>query len=248
MINAVIVDDEEFSRKNLQLLLSKHCAETIKVLAECDNIDDAFSLINKLKPGVVFLDIEMGSHTGFDLIAKFPQPEFRFIFVTAYDKYALKAIKFCALDYILKPVNHNELIQAIAKFKTLTNITEKENIKNLINNLKTPNHKSNKITIPTTTGFTLVPVENIQYMKAENSCTMIYVNNNNKLCSTISLGDYEDLLSEYTFFRTHHSYMVNKEFITDYVKGEGGQVVLQAGDIVPISKRRKLEFLDWLNA
>jgi two-component system LytT family response regulator len=246
MLKAILVDDEEKSRKNVQLLLQKHCADAVQVLGESDNVNDAFTLITKLKPNLVFLDIEMGQQTGFDLIAKFPQPNFKCIFITAYDQYALKAIKFCALDYILKPIDYKELQQAVAKAKAVLEQPEKENMQNLISILKQPNHKSNKVVIPTAKGFNFIPVEHILYIEAEKGYTFIHCTNNQKVCSTTSLGEYEDLLSEYTFFRTHHSYLINKEFVTGYIKGEGGEVTLTTGSTVPVSKRRKTELMEWL--
>jgi two-component system, LytTR family, response regulator len=247
MIRAIIVDDEAYARKNLQLLLHKYCENVVEVIAESDNVADAYTLINKLKPSVVFLDIEMGEQTGFDLLAKFPQPEFTCIFITAYDKYAVKAIKFCALDYILKPIDYKELQLAVAKAKNALKEPEIANMQNLITVLKKPNNKTNKLAIPTATGFKLMPVQNIMYLEAEKECTFIYCNNDQKLCSTIALGEYEEILSDYTFFRIHHSFIINKEFITSYVKGEGGEVILPTGKNLPVSRRKKMEFLDWLN-
>lgn len=246
MIRTIIVDDEAFSRKNIVLLLQKYCSETVEIIGESDNVNDACALITTLQPSLVFLDIEIGYQTGFDVLAKFPQPTFRCIFITAFDQYALKAIKFCALDYILKPVDHHELQQAVAKATTALQQSDKTNMHNLIENLKKPNHKTNKITIPIINGFKLLAVENILYMEADKDYTFIHCTNNQKLCSTTGLGEYEDILADYSFFRTHHSYIINKDFVTDYIKGDGGEIVLHNGKMIPVSRRKKQSFLDWL--
>lgn len=246
MIHAVIVDDEPMARKNLALILAQYFNADIKVVGEAGSVAEAYALIETVNPDLVFLDIEMGDETGFDLINKFESKEFDIVFVTAFDQYAIKGIKFCALDYLLKPVNIQELQQTLVKVKQNANRSRSENIKSLKHVLKNPGNVNNKIAIPTLTGYSMIPVSAILYLSAEKGYTYIIYQPNKKICSSTNIGNYEDLLHDYGFFRVHHSYIVNKEHIERYVKGEGGEIIMENGEVIPVSRRKKTEFIDWL--
>lgn len=247
MIRTIIIDDEPLARKNLALILNKFCKPDIEIIGEAGSVQEAELMIRRLLPQLIFLDIEMGAETGFDLLAKFEKPEFSIVFVTAFDQYAIKAIKFCALDYLLKPVNIGEVQQAIERVKKLPAAERKESIISLADVLKNPGSISNRLAIPTLQGYTMLPVESIIYLTAQKDYTLIHCAGKAPLCSSSNIGYYEEMLAGYGFFRLHHSHIINRKHMQAYYKSDGGQVQMNDGTFIPVSRRKKQEFLDWLN-
>ncbi len=243
MINAIIVDDESKSRATLNSLLEKHCKQ-IKVLSLADSVDNALLAIEKYEPDLVFLDIEMPFGNGFTLLEKIKNPPFEIIFVTAYDHYAIKAIKFSALDYLLKPIDVDDLISAINKIENKQKSASKSNesIELLISNLKLKG-KSAKIAIPTFEGLQMLKAEDIIKCTAQESYTQITLVDGSKHLVSRILKEYEDLLSDYNFFRVHHSCLINLSHVVKYIKGDGGYVVMSDGESVEVSRRKKNELL-----
>jgi two-component system, LytTR family, response regulator len=248
MLKAVLVDDDSRDMELMEMLLQKYCAADILVAGRAQNVQTAASLILELKPDVVFLDIELGGESGFDLLAKFTHFPFRVIFVTAYNQYAIKAIRFNALDYILKPVEITELVNAVAKMKQAERLPVDAELKNLLHTLAHPSQKTNRVAIPTLTGYQMVSINDIQYCEAKKEYTYIYCVNQPPVCSSINLGEYEELLREYAFCRVHHSYLVNKDHVRQYVRGEGGELLIDKDIAIPVSRRKKQEVVDWLTA
>lgn len=242
MIKAIIIDDEEHCCESLTLLLGKYC-KNVDVVVCTQSLTEAKQLIEKHQPDVVFLDVEMPKGTGFDLLGTFNEINFEVIFTTAYNHYALKAIKFSALDYLLKPINAEELITAVAKIKPerLNN----KNAENLINNLK---GNANRIILNTSTGLEFVEVPEIIWCKAESNYTYIYLTNNRKVLATKTLKEFEELLTEAGFFRVHHSNLINLKHMVKYVRGEGGHVIMSDGTNVYVSARKKSDFLRALDS
>jgi two-component system, LytTR family, response regulator len=246
MLKAIIIDDDNRDEKILEILLHKYCAQEISLIGAAGNITAAYQLILESKPDLIFLDVELGNETGFDLLSKFTYYSFNVVFVTAYDKYAVRAIKFSALDYILKPVNLDELVKAVQKATKVESISIEKEIRNLLKTIARPGNKTNQIAIPTLNGFQLLPVEEIIYCEAKKEYTLIHCVDQTTLYSSINLGEYEDLLQEYSFLRVHHSYVVNKQHAKQYIKGEGGELLLRNNLQVPVSRRKKQEVVEWL--
>jgi two-component system LytT family response regulator len=246
MLRTLLIDDEARARENLSILLQKYCSADVKVIGESGSVENGQSDILKLKPDLIFLDIEMGKGTGFDLLSKFDHYPFKVIFVTAYDHYAIKAIKFSALDYLLKPVTIKDLIDAVNKAKAAIGFNKDPQFQTLFEVIKKPKQKTNRIAIPVQDGYKLLPVDQIIFCQAQKEYTYIHHVNGEIICSSLNLGEYEDLLNEYDFFRVHHSYVINRQYIQRYIRGEGGEIITNDNQHIPVSRRKKDEFLAWL--
>jgi two-component system LytT family response regulator len=248
MIKYVIIDDEEKSIDTLSFMLKKYCEYDIEEEGVATNISDAYNLIKTQKPDLVFLDIEMPFGSGFDLLEKFDSLNFQVIFTTGFDHYAISAIKFSALDYLLKPISINEL--NIAVKKAIVKIEEKtgfDNLYHILQNLKYPRHNSNKIPLPSINGLDMVSVDQIIYCQADEDYTQIFFKDGSRKVVTKSIKEFEEILIHYDFFRVHHSYLINKSYIKKYTKGEGGTITTDLGHEIPVSRRKKPEFLHWVN-
>lgn len=243
MIRAAIIDDEAKSRSILSNLLHRLCPD-VNIVIESDNITRGADDLNDNDVDLVFLDIEMPDGTGFDLLNRLTQKNFDVIFITAHNEYAIQAIKNNALDYLLKPVNILELKQAIKKAQN--RLHERLNMKNVKALAIEPiSHNSiGKIAIPIGDGLEFVNIDSIVRLLAKGSYTQIYCENNISYMSSRSLKDYEDMLPQKTFFRTHNSHIINLGHIKHYHRGNGGYVTMADGSVIDISKRRKKEFLD----
>src|SRR5450432_1943195 len=216
MINALLIDDNIHDLALFRSLIIENCQYEINIIGEAMNIEDGYKKITLLKPQLIFLDIEIGRYTSFKLLERFHEFPFKVVFVTAYDKYAIKAIQFNALDYILKPVNSFELLRCVKKIAgSLTNLYQ-ENISSLIHCLHHPFNITNPIAIPVLEGFIMIPVGKIIYCEAKGEYTNIYLEDKRTICSSKGLGEYDELLSDYNFFRIHHSFLVNKIHIQKY--------------------------------
>ncbi len=248
MLTCIIVDDETRSVQTLETIITNFCIDKVSVIGTANNIEEAYPLIKKVNPNIVFLDIEMPHGSGFDLLEKFDSVNFEVIFTTGFDQYAVTAIKFSAIDYLLKPINITELQESIERaIKRIENRTSQNNFKVLIDNLKTPKDKNNKIPLPVINGLEFVTIGSIVYCEADEDYTHVFLVDGTKMIVTKSIKDFEDHLSNYDFFRTHHSYLINKAYIKKYTKGEGGTILTELNTEIPVSRRRKSEFLDWIN-
>ncbi len=246
MIRVLIIDDEKHCCDNLQWQLQQYCPE-IEVMAVCNTAQKGLQLIQHHHPQLIFLDVEMPGMTGFEMLKVLPEINFDIIFTTAFDQYAIRAIKFGALDYLIKPIDKDELREAINKF---INRTQRDSLKQL-NALLTHIRKSNdlsfqKIALPTLHGYELVPLTNIMYCESSSNYTNIHLNNGQHLLISQTLKDIEDLLDMQPFFRVHNSYVVNLQYAVRYIKGEGGSLVLNNDITVPVSRNKKEELLKLL--
>jgi two-component system, LytTR family, response regulator len=243
VIRAVVIEDEEFSRTMLLRLLHEHCRQ-INVIADADSVKTGLTAIAEQKPQLVFLDIELQSETAFEILEKLPEINFELIFTTAFDSYALKAIKFCAIDYLLKPIDLNELLIAVGKAeKRLNHQYLNQNLEALLNNLKSGSLNNHRIALPTLEGLLFVSVSDIIYCESSGPYTKFILKQTDKILTSRHLKEYEDLLSGYNFFRIHKSYLVNVQEIKKYIRGEGGQLIMSNGAALSVSKRRKENFL-----
>jgi two-component system, LytTR family, response regulator len=247
MINAVIVEDEKKSREVLESLIRQNNPE-VNILGVADSVEHGVELIRKSNPELVFLDIEMADGSGFDLLEKLPNASFEVIFTTASDQHALRAIKYSAIDYLLKPIDGDELKLAIEKItkKQLGN-TNLENLKFLLQNFRKPSESYSKITLPTGNAYEIVNVKEIIRCEADGSYTSFFLENKKKLLVSASLKHYEDLLPTDEFIRVHHHHLININHVVRYLKTDGGYAVMSDGTQIEISRRKKDSFLQRLN-
>lgn len=240
-MKSIIIDDEKHCIKTLSKLLETNFPE-IKILATCFDSTKAYDLIVKHKPDFIFLDIEMPFLNGFDLLSKFEPLDFDVIFTTAYDSYAIKAIKFSALDYLLKPIDKDELAFAIEKIKDKMGFISKAQI----DMAKTFNTKQlpDTIALPTMDGLTFTSVNDIVHCTADGSYTRLFMLDKSEILLSKTLGDVDELLSDYNFFRIHHSSLINLKEVKKYIRGEGGEVVMSNGKNLMVARTRKTEFLN----
>jgi len=243
-IKSIIVDDEKHGRENLAGILSKYCPEVV-LLGEANSVESAKELIQEQNPDLVFLDIEMPKATGFQLLEHFRDFRFEVIFVTAYDNYAIKAIRFSAADYILKPININDLMAAVEKVgERIRQKQENQRVKQLFHNISRPGDP--RIGLPTADRIEFVEVNKIIRCQGEGNYTHIYFEGNKNLMVAKTLVEFEDLLQEHGFVRIHKTHLVNLKHVVAYVKTDGGALQLSNGDKIAISRRRKEEVLKQL--
>lgn len=245
-LSAIIVDDEKHCSERLQKLLLKHCNDSVEVTAIADNISDAVTFIEETKPDIAFLDIQLGNHTGFDLLERLSKVNFAVIFTTAYEQYAVKAFRFSAIDYLLKPIVSDDLIDAVNKVKASQKLKE-DDWRLLLNNVRNQLITGNKkIAIPTLTGFQLIALKDIVRCKSDGNYTWIFLSDQSKRVVSRTLKEFERMLQEDGFIRVHHAHLVNINFIKEYHKGNGGYVILSDQSEIEVSVRKKDALLEYL--
>lgn len=238
MITAIIVDDEPYSCESLVSLLERYCPE-VKILDICYSGADALKAIEEQTPTLIFLDIEMPHMNGFEMLQKLPSINFSIIFTTSYDQYAIKAIRFSALDYLLKPVDSDELQAAVKKVLSKSHETVPQQIEMLLHKLTHPIIAVNKIAIPTIDGLQLLLIETIIRCSSESNYTELHLKNKKKITASRTLKEIEEMLVDYSFLRVHHSHLVNLNEVEKYVKGDGGYLILSDGTNIGVSRSRK---------
>jgi two-component system LytT family response regulator len=239
MIKAILVDDEMHGLDTLSILLADFCPEVL-VIDRCSSAKKALESIAKAKPDLLFLDIEMPVMNGFELLEQFTEIPFSVIFTTSYDQYAIKAIRFSALDYLLKPVDPKELIVAIHKVKKKKNPPTSEQLQMLMEQLQHREGPLTRIAIPTSEGFELVPADQVVRCEADDNYTYLFLKNKTRIIASRTLKEIEEQLREFpSFLRVHHSYIVNLNEVLKYVRGEGGYLVMTDGSTVNVSRSRK---------
>ncbi len=237
VIRSIIVDDEKHSRGNLAGILESYCPET-EVVGSATSVSEARALIEKTDPDLVFLDIEMPGANGFQLLEQLQDFRFEVIFVTAYGNYAIRAIRFSAADYILKPINIDDLQAAVRKVSS--RIREKEEnlrMKQLVHNLNRPDNP--RIGLPVGDRIEFVEVKTIIRCQGESNYTHIFFEGNKHLLVAKTLVEFEELLGDYSFIRVHKAHLVNLDHVVAYIKTGGGSLQLSDGHEVAVSRRRK---------
>ncbi|WP_337043216.1 LytR/AlgR family response regulator transcription factor [Emticicia sp. 17c] len=244
-MKAIIIDDEQKSRNLLKELLNRYCPD-VEVLDSAANAQQGIELIRKNTPDVVFLDIYMPDIDGFQLLDLLGDINFDIIFVTAYNEFAVKAYKYTAFDYLLKPVIPDDLQKTIERLKLKHEKSKlNEQLSLLLKIWKTPKELPNKLIINSLDGITLLNISEIICLEADGPYTTIFTANDGKIVSSKNLREYEDVLTEHHFFRTHHSFMVNLNHVKKFIKADN-LLVLTNGQTVDVSKRKKEEFLEML--
>ncbi len=239
MIEAIIIDDEVHCIETLSILLKENCAD-VKVMEQCRSAKKGLEIIEKLKPDLVFLDIEMPAMNGFEMLEQLNEIPFAIIFTTSYDQYAIKAIHFSALDYLLKPIGRDELISAVKKVQEQRHLPMAEQFQMLLKKINEKEYHFSKIAVPTSDGFELVSADNVIHCEADDNYTYLYLKNKSKIVACRTLKEIEAQLQDFNFFvRVHHSHLVNLNEVTKYVRGDGGYLVMSDGSAVNISRSRK---------
>ncbi len=245
MIKAILIDDEKNSRESLRKKLQSHCPE-VQVVAECANGEEGLAAIEQHQPDVVFLDIEMPHMNGFTMLQQLPQKNFALIFTTAYNQYAINAIRHSAIDYLVKPVEVTELVAAVAR----VTLQKKEHLQKgqleILDQLLSRQQAPAKIAVATSAGLEIIEIEKILYLEATNNYTFIHTAGEKPLLASKTLKEFEDILPPELFFRIHNASLVNLAAIKKYNKGEGGQVTLVNGTLLDVARRRKEELLQLL--
>jgi len=238
MLKAIIVDDETGSSESLSILLERNCPE-VEVVAICNSGAAALKEITLQKPQLVFLDIEMPHMNGFELIEKLQVINFELIFTTSYDQYAIKAIRASALDYLLKPVDYEDLKKAVQKALLRRQPPLPRQLEILLQKLNPGVNSIQNIAVPTMEGLQMIPIDSIISCASEGNYTTLHLKNKQKITASRNLKEIEEILEDRPFIRVHHSWLVNLNEINKYVKGEGGYLVMNDGSSVDVSRSRK---------
>lgn len=247
MIKTLIIDDEFVSRNVLKKMLDIHCPD-VEVIKECTNADEGKLTIEQLRPQLVFLDISMPGKSGLDMLKEIGDINFEIIFVTAFHEYTIQAIRFSAIDYLLKPVDAKELKEAVERVKTkMKETSPKEPLQSFIHNIQSAQSQQDmQLCVPGIKGFQVIKISDIIYCEAENTYTVIYLQNNQKLTASRHLLDYETLLQDTSFVRIHKSYLINMKHLKEYQKGEGGVAIMSNNKTLDVSRRKKESFIAYL--
>lgn len=239
----VIIDDEPDSVDFIASIISEYCPG-LEVTGKAHNVNDGAKLISEIKPELVFLDVEMPNGTGFDLLTHFPEKDFDVVFITAFNHYAIRAIKFSAVDYILKPINISEFIEAVGrvvhKRSTNTYPTGK-NFEALLENLRSVN--PTRLVIPTSDGREYLNPRDIIRIEADRSYSWFFLTGNRKILVSKHLKEFQELLNDRNFFRPHNSYLINLDFVKKFVRHDGGYIEMTDKARIPVSRNRKDLFL-----
>jgi two-component system LytT family response regulator len=251
MIRAVIIDDEPLAIDALTILLQRKCKEDVQVVATSNSPKLGRELIEKHRPDLVFVDVEMPGMSGIDLIHSFRDPTFRVVFVTAFDAYAIEALRLSAIDYLLKPVESDEIQRVITKVKADIRKNESDfsvqmqNLEKLLS--QNTSIKESRIGIGMADKIVFVDIIKILYCIADGAYTIVYLNDGKKIVASRSLGEFEQQLAAHDFFRIHHSNLVNLRHVKEFQKFNGGYVIMDNNEKLEVSHRKKNDFLKALD-
>lgn len=238
MLTAIIVDDETNCCDTLRMLLQRYCPE-VDLLAVCNSGEEALTQIQFLKPQLVFMDIEMPHMNGFELLEKITDINFELIFTTSYDQYAIKAIRFSALDYLLKPIDREELVRAVGKAIRRQQSPFPQQLEILLQKFRQPSAPILRIAFPTMEGLIMIAVDSIISCESDSNYTIIFQKNNQRSTASRTLKEVEEMMEDHAFLRVHNSHIVNLNEVNKYVKGEGGYLVMSDGSKIDVSRSRK---------
>jgi len=239
MIRAIIIDDEEDARESLALALTKYCPQ-VELVARCEGPKIGLKIIKEEEPELVFLDVQMPHMSGFDLLEQIEKPTFQTIFVTAHDKYAIKAIRFSALDYLMKPVDIEELVGAVNRAHK---INEKQDYRGILHNVRNRLGQAGKLAVPISEGMVFVEIKDIIHLQADGSYTRLFMEDRSPMLVSKRLKDFENILDPNYYCRIHHSSIINLAHVERYIQGEGGYVIMSNQAHVDVSRRKKEEFM-----
>ena len=243
MFSCIIIDDERKAREAFKKIIERYFKDQLHVLALCESVKTGVQAIHKYNPDIVFLDVEMPEENGFALFDYIREPGFEVIFTTAYQQYGVDAIKYAALDYLLKPIDYVELREALEKYQEKRNQKNRqERIDTLLSNISIGESIHQKVALPTFTGYIMETINHIIYCQADVNYTRIFTRHDNSILVSKTLKFIEELLPSDCFFRIHKTYLVNMNYITQYIKTGGHRVELENGQILEVAQRRAEEF------
>jgi two-component system, LytTR family, response regulator len=245
-LRTIIIDDEPHVRKTLARMVEEECSN-VKLLKSADGVKSGLKAIDEQNPDLVLLDIQMDDGTGFDLLKKAEPINFKVIFITAFDQYAIQAFKFSAIDYLLKPVDPEDLVRAVNRAEQMVQEDFSIQLKVLDENLNTQGSKGKKIILRTSETVHLVKVSDISYCESDISYTSFYFADGQKILVSRTLREFEDMLKEFGFFRVHKSFLVNLFTISKFEKADGGYLVMENKDRVPVASRKRDQLLEMFN-
>jgi two-component system LytT family response regulator len=245
-VRAILIDDELNSLQNLQNKLEKYCP-SVKVLAAFEKPEEAFLSVRQQKPDVLFLDIEMPRMNGFRFLEELGDFEGEIIFITAYNHFAIEAMRISAFDYLVKPVSIDDLQNAITRLQQQRGKNTKERLNVLKQSIEENKSQDSKIAVPTNEGLEFIVIKTIIRIESSSNYSRLYLTSKHSVLVTKLLKDFEELLTPYRFFRVHNSHLINLNYISRYIRGDGGQVVMENGDVVDVSRRKKEQFLGLLS-
>jgi two-component system, LytTR family, response regulator len=241
-LNTILIDDELSSLQNLQQKLVEFCPD-INIITTTQRPEEAILLIQQHKPDVIFLDIEMPRMNGFRMLDEMAEFDFEIIFTTAYNHYAVEAIRMSAFDYLMKPIAIKDLQNAVERLAKQQQLQTKDKLGVLKNSLQNTKSQEEKIVIPTSEGMEFIAINTILHIESSSNYSKIYFVDGKAILVTKLLKDFEEILLPYRFYRIHNSHLINLKYIEKYIKGDGGQVRLSNGTIIDIARRKKEEFL-----
>ncbi|SDD59781.1 two component transcriptional regulator, LytTR family [Algoriphagus faecimaris] len=236
-MKAILIDDQDHVRENLRMLIETFVPE-VNVVAEAEGVRSGLECIREHQPDLVFLDIEMKDGTGFDLLSLMGDQSFKLIFVTGHDGFAIRAFKVSAIDYILKPVDAEDLVRAVEKAKVYPALQEIQ-VQHALNNSKSTSPETLQIVLSDSENIFLIDLKNILRCQAEGNYTKFFLEDGRVILVSKTLKEYNDLLEQNKFFRTHQSHLINLRFFDHYDRREGGMIYLKDGSQVPLATRRK---------
>ncbi|MEZ5196981.1 MAG: LytTR family DNA-binding domain-containing protein [Bacteroidales bacterium] len=242
VLRTLIIDDEAHVRESLSDMLKHHCPNA-KVVGQAEGVKTGIKAIQTHHPDLILLDIKMKDGTGFDLLEKIENIDFKIIFITAFDQYAIKAFKFSALDYLLKPVESIDLKEAIDKADKISQKEVNTQLNTLANNLQTDDQSKKKIILKTFDNVYLVKVKDIVYVASDSRYSTIFLESREQVIVSNTLKHYDELLRDFGFYRVHKSYLINLEHIHRFEKAEGGYVILEGDSKVPVASRKREELM-----
>ncbi len=243
MLKTIIVDDEAHVRGTLRKFLEKYCPQ-VKIVNEAGSVSEAHEIINRHNPDLVLLDIQLGDGTGFDLLKNFESPNFKVIFITAHDQYAVQAFKVCAVDFILKPINTLELAEAVKRAQQVVQQELHLKLDALENNLRQDNGPGKKIVIRTLDNIYVIEINTITHCESDGSYTRVFSLEQGGIMTSKPLKEYEEIFSNYGFLRIHRSFLINLSHIKRFEKLEGGYVILADDAKVPVASRKREELME----
>lgn len=246
MIRAILVDDEIDSNRILQTLLENYCPQ-VEVVGTAGGVRSAAEIIRETRPDLVFMDIEMTQGNAFDLLNRLQPVGFHVIFVTAFDNHAVRAFKYNAIDYLLKPVNIRELCAAVEKLSgKVVEDNLLDRVKSMLENVRGADTGERKMAFPTLNGLAFIRIRDIIRLEAKGSCTLVHLLDGTTVTTTSVIKEYEDLLPDRIFFRIHQSHIINLNRIKSYQKGRGGYVTMDDDSCIEVASRRREEFMQRL--
>lgn len=246
MIKAILIDDEKNALEILEWQLHTYCPQ-VEIVALCNTADSGIEAIRQHAPQLVFLDIEMPKKNGFDVLEAFRNPSFDVIFTTAYNQFALKAFRFAALDYLLKPIDADDLVNSLKRYERKVQGSFNQQLEILLQHYRQPNTLPEKISFSTQQAVHFIKPETILYCESDGNYTTLFFLDNTQLIVSKTLKEVEEVLVHYRFLRIHNSYLINLSQVSRYVKTEGGSIEMTNGTQLPISRQRREEVMQALN-